>query len=186
MSNVKKPRARKEQREEAQQFIETLQGVSFPNSRRIYLQGSRSDLQVPMREIQLSPTLIGGDKDNPQYEQNEAIPVYDTAGPYGDPLSELNVHSGLTKLRAEWIAERGDTETLNNVSSGFTQQRLADEGLDHLRFEHLPQPRKAQPGKCVTQLHYARAGTVTPEMEFIAIRENMGRERIRGEVLRHQ
>lgn len=84
MSNVKKPRARKEQREEAQQFIDTLQGVSFPKSRRIYLQGSRSDLQVPMREIQLSPTLIGGDKDNPQYEQNEAIPVYDTAGPYGD------------------------------------------------------------------------------------------------------
>ncbi|SUI59003.1 Phosphomethylpyrimidine synthase [Serratia quinivorans] len=186
MSNVNKPRARKEQREEAQQFINTLQGVSFPNSRRIYLQGSRSDLQVPMREIQLSPTLIGGDKDNPKYEPNEAIPVYDTAGPYGDPQSELNVHSGLAKLRAGWIAERGDTEALKGVSSGFTQQRLADEGLDHLRFEHLPLPRKAQPGQCVTQLHYARAGTVTPEMEFIAIRENMGRERIRGEVLRHQ
>jgi phosphomethylpyrimidine synthase len=186
MSNVKKPRARKEQREEAQQFIDTLQGVSFPNSRRIYLQGSRNDLQVPMREIQLSPTLLGGDKDNPQYQPNEAIPVYDTAGPYGDPQSELNVHTGLVKLRAGWIAERGDTELLNGVSSGFTQQRLADEGLDHLRFEHLPRPRKAQPGKCVTQLHYARAGVITPEMEFIAIRENMGRERIRGDVLRQQ
>ena len=168
MSNVKKPRARKEQREEAQQFIDTLQGVSFPNSRRIYLQGSRNDLQVPMREIQLSPTLLGGDKDNPQYQPNEAIPVYDTAGPYGDPQSELNVHTGLVKLRAGWIAERGDTELLNGVSSGFTQQRLA------------------QPGKCVTQLHYARAGVITPEMEFIAIRENMGRERIRGDVLRQQ
>lgn len=75
---------------------------------------------------------------------------------------------------------------LSGASSGFTQQRLADEGLDHLRFEHLPLPRRALPGKCVTQLHYARAGIVTPEMEFIAIRENMGRERIRGEVLRHQ
>jgi phosphomethylpyrimidine synthase len=145
MSNVKKPRARKEQREEAQQFIDTLQGVSFPNSRRIYLQGSRNDLQVPMREIQLSPTLLGGDKDNPQYQPNEAIPVYDTAGPYGDPQSELNVHTGLVKLRAGWIAERGDTELLNGVSSGFTQQRLADEGLDHLRFEHLPRPRKRNP-----------------------------------------
>lgn len=92
----------------------------------------------------------------------------------------------LAKLRAGWIDARGDTATLSGASSGFTQQRLADEGLDHLRFEHLPLPRRALPGKCVTQLHYARAGIVTPEMEFIAIRENMGRERIRGEVLRHQ
>ena len=139
-----------------------------------------------MREIQLSPTLVGGSKDNPQYEPNEAIPVYDTAGPYGDPQAELDVHAGLAKLRTGWIDARGDTATLSGASSGFTQQRLADEGLDHLRFEHLPLPRRALPGKCVTQLHYARAGIVTPEMEFIAIRENMGRERIRGEVLRHQ
>ncbi|VEA71314.1 Phosphomethylpyrimidine synthase [Serratia rubidaea] len=179
-------RPRKVQREAAQQFIDNLQGVAFPSSRRIYLQGSRPDLRVPMREIQLSPTLIGGSKDEPQYEPNEAVPVYDTAGPYGDPASQLDVHRGLDKLRAGWIAERDDTETLAHVSSGFTQQRLADEGLDHLRFEHLPQPRKAQAGKCVTQLHYARAGIVTPEMEFIAIRENMGRERIRSEVLRQQ
>ncbi|MEG7474813.1 phosphomethylpyrimidine synthase ThiC [Serratia marcescens] len=186
MSNVNPPRARKAQREAAQQFIDTLQGMAFPNSRRIYLQGSRSDIQVPMREIQLSPTLVGGSKDTPQYEPNEAIPVYDTAGPYGNPLAELDVHAGLAKLRAGWIDARGDTATLSGASSDFTQQRLADEGLDHLRFEHLPLPRRALPGKCVTQLHYARAGIVTPEMEFIAIRENMGRERIRGEVLRHQ
>ncbi|MBH2632832.1 phosphomethylpyrimidine synthase ThiC [Serratia marcescens] len=186
MSNVNPPRARKAQREAAQQFIDTLQGMAFPNSRRIYLQGSRSDIQVPMREIQLSPTLLGGSKDNPQYEPNEAIPVYDTAGPYGDPQAKLDVHAGLAKLRAGWIDARGDTATLSGASSGFTQQRLADEGLDHLRFEHLPLPRKALPGRRVTQLHYARAGIVTPEMEFIAIRENMGRERIRGEVLRHQ
>ena len=95
MSNVNPPRARKAQREAAQQFIDTLQGMAFPNSRRIYLQGSRSDIQVPMREIQLSPTLVGGSKDNPQYEPNEAIPVYDTAGPYGDPQAELDVHAGL-------------------------------------------------------------------------------------------
>ncbi|PVZ81837.1 phosphomethylpyrimidine synthase ThiC [Serratia sp. S1B] len=186
MSTINKPRARKAQRDEAQQFIDSLQGTTFPNSRRIYLAGSHSDIQVPMREIQLSPTLIGGSKESPQYQQNEAIPVYDTAGPYGDPQATIDVRQGLKKLRAGWIAAREDTEALNHVSSGFTQQRLADAGLDHLRFEHLPQPRKAQKGKCVTQLHYARAGVVTPEMEFIAIRENMGRERICSEVLRQQ
>ncbi|WON77230.1 phosphomethylpyrimidine synthase ThiC [Serratia sp. UGAL515B_01] len=186
MSTVKKTRSRKEQRDDAQSFIASLQGVTSPNSRRIYLAGSRSDIQVPMREIQLSPTLIGGSKDYPLYEQNEAIQVYDTSGPYGDPQQTLDVHHGLKKIRAGWIAERADTQTLTGVSSGFTQQRLADEGLDHLRFENLPLPRKALVGKCVTQLHYARAGIITPEMEFIAIRENMGRERIRSKVLRQQ
>ena len=129
MSNVNNPRPRKAQREAAQQFIDTLQGMAFPNSRRIYLQGSRSDVQVPMRDIQLSPTLIGNNADTPQYQQNEAIPVYDTAGPYGDPLALLDVHAGLPKLRAGWIEERGDSTTLSGVSSGFTQQRLADEGV---------------------------------------------------------
>ncbi|WP_238484497.1 phosphomethylpyrimidine synthase ThiC [Rahnella bonaserana] len=182
----KKPSNRREQRAQAQSFIDSLQGEAFPNSRRIYLEGDREDIRVPMREIQLSPTLTGGGKDNPQFEENEAIPVYDTAGPYGDPSAVINVHTGLEKLRARWIKERADAEELPKVSSGFTQQRLADEGLDHLRFEHLPRPRKAMSGKNVTQLHYARNGIITPEMAFIAIRENMGRERIRGEVLRQQ
>ncbi len=177
---------RREQRAAAQQFIETLQGTAFPNSKRIYLTGSRDDIHVPMREIQLSPTLLGGSKDNPQYEPNEPIPVYDTSGPYGDPAAQPDVRVGLAKLRASWIAERHDTEALSGVSSDFTQQRLADAGLDHLRFEHLPNPLRAKTGKRVTQLHYARQGMITPEMEFIAIRENMGRERIRGEVLRQQ
>ena len=182
----KKPSGRREQRAQAQSFIDSLQGEAFPNSRRIYLQGSRADIRVPMREIQLSPTLTGGGKDNPKYEENEAIPVYETAGPYGDPEASIDVHAGLAKCRASWIAERADTEELPQVSSGFTQQRLADDGLDHLRFELLPRPRKAMSGKNVTQLHYARKGIITPEMEFIALRENMGRERIRGEVLRQQ
>ncbi|MFF6011005.1 phosphomethylpyrimidine synthase ThiC [Rahnella sp. R3(2024)] len=182
----KKPSGRREQRAQAQSFIDSLQGEAFPNSRRIYLQGSRADLRVPMREIQLSPTLTGGGKDNPKYEENEAIPVYETAGPYGDPEASIDVHAGLAKCRASWIADRADTEELPQVSSGFTQQRLADDGLDHLRFELLPRPRKAMSGKNVTQLHYARKGIITPEMEFIALRENMGRERIRGEVLRQQ
>lgn len=91
-------RTRKAQRDAAENFINTVSGVSFPNSQRIYLQGSRDDIQVPMREIQLSQTLIGGDKDNPQFEDNEPVPIYDTSGPYGDPVSELNVHKGLKKF----------------------------------------------------------------------------------------
>ncbi len=87
---------RREQREHAQRFIDTLEGTAFPNSRRIYIQGSQADIRVPMREIQLSPTLIGGDNDNPQYEANEPIPVYDTSGPYGDPEINIDVRQGLT------------------------------------------------------------------------------------------
>ncbi|OOC13620.1 phosphomethylpyrimidine synthase ThiC [Dickeya dadantii] len=186
VSGEKKSSGRREQRAAAQQFIDTLRGSTFPNSQRIYLTGSQPDIRVPMREIQLSPTLLGGSRDNPRYEANEAVLVYDTAGPYGDPAITPDVHRGLGKLRADWITGRDDTEALPKASSGFTQQRLADIGLDHLRFEHLPQPKRAKAGRRVTQLHYARQGIITPEMEFIAIRENMGRERVRGEVLRQQ
>jgi len=178
--------SRREQRAQAQEFIDSLQGTAFPNSKRIWITGSRADIRVPMREIQLSPTHIGGSKENPRYEPNEAVPVYDTAGAYGDPQATIDVHQGLARLRASWIEERGDSETIHQLSSRYTQQRLADEGLDHLRFEHLPQPRRAKAGHRVTQLHYARQGIITPEMEFIALRENMGRERIRGEVLLQQ
>ncbi|MFW0701360.1 phosphomethylpyrimidine synthase ThiC [Pantoea sp. R13S299] len=178
---------RREQRAQAQEFIDSLQsGSAFPQSRRIWITGSREDIRVPMREITLSPTHIGGSKEQPLYEQNEAVPVYDTAGAYGDPAAQIDVHRGLEKLRARWIAERDDSEFLEQNSSGYTQQRLADEGLDHLRFDHLPTPRRARAGRRVTQLHYARQGIITPEMEFIALRENMGRERIRSKVLLQQ
>lgn len=181
-----KLRPRKEQRDAAQEFISTIQGVSFPNSNRIYLEGSRADIQVPMREIQLDKTLVGGSKDSPVFEENEPVPVYDTSGPYGDPASQLDVNLGLKKIRQPWIDERNDTEALSLLSSDFTQQRLSDAGLEHLRFPLKPSLKKALNGKSVTQLHYARQGIITPEMEFIAIRENMGRERIRSEVLRQQ
>ncbi|MCS4274818.1 MULTISPECIES: phosphomethylpyrimidine synthase ThiC [Raoultella] len=177
---------RRQQRERAQHFIDTLEGSVFPNSQRIYIQGSQDNIRVPMREIQLSPTLIGGGKENPRYEDNEAIPVYDTSGPYGDPDIAIDVHQGLAKLRQPWIDARNDSEPLSHRSSAYTQQRLADDGLDELRFSRLLTPKRAAAGRCVTQLHYARRGLVTPEMEFIAIRENMGRERIRSAVLRHQ
>ncbi|EGH2242211.1 phosphomethylpyrimidine synthase ThiC [Salmonella enterica] len=177
---------RREQRAKAQHFIDTLEGTAFPNSKRIYVTGSQHDIRVPMREIQLSPTLIGGSKDNPQFEENEAVPVYDTSGPYGDPDVAINIQQGLAKLRQPWIDARNDSEELDDRSSAYTRERLADDGLDDLRFTDLLTPKRAKAGKRVTQLHYARKGIVTPEMEFIAIRENMGRERIRSEVLRHQ
>ena len=185
MSVTTKP-SRREQRAQAQRFIDTLEGTAFPNSQRIYITGSQPDIRIPMREIQLSPTLIGGNKENPQFEDNEAVPVYDTSGPYGDPDVAINVQQGLAKLRQPWIAARDDSEELDDRSSAYTKERLADDGLDDLRFSGLLTPKRAKAGKCVTQLHYARQGIVTPEMEFIAIRENMGRERIRSEVLRHQ
>ena len=178
--------SRREQRAQAQHFIDTLEGTAFPNSKRIYITGSQADIRIPMREIQLSPTLIGGSKEEPQFEENEAVPVYDTSGPYGDPEVAINVQQGLAKLRQPWIDARDDSEELTDRSSAYTKARLADDGLDELRFTGLLTPKRAKAGKCVTQLHYARQGIVTPEMEFIAIRENMGRERIRSEVLRQQ
>ncbi|NBD00261.1 phosphomethylpyrimidine synthase ThiC [Atlantibacter hermannii] len=185
MSVTPKPN-RRETRAQAQHFIDTLEGTAFPNSSRIYLAGSRDDIRVPMREIQLSATLIGGNQDAPRYEPNEPVPVYDTSGPYGDPAVQIDVHAGLGKLRSRWIAERNDTESLPSLSSAYTRERLADEGLDELRFTGVLTPQRAKAGRRVTQLHYARQGIVTPEMEFIAIRENMGRERIRTAVLRQQ
>ncbi|MGL6521547.1 phosphomethylpyrimidine synthase ThiC [Aeromonas dhakensis] len=178
--------SRREQRSSAQAFIDSLKGMAHPNSRRIFIQGSRPDIRVPLREIQLADTFVGGTKEAPQFEPNEPVPVYDTSGPYGEEGVAIDVRRGLPRLREEWVLERDDTEALEGLSSTFTQERLADEGLDHLRFEHLPSARRAKPGRRVTQLHYARAGIVTPEMEFIAIRENMGRERVRSELLRTQ
>ncbi len=179
-------RPRKRQRDAAQQFISTLEGITFPNSRRIYQQGSRIDIQVPMREIKQSPTLISDTMGAAHYVDNEAIYVYDTSGAYGDPEVQLNVRAGLTKLRANWIAQRKDTETLPIVSSYFTQQHLSDEVLDHSYFIQRLHPIKAITGQSITQLYYARAGIITPEMEFIAIRENMGRKKICSKILYQQ
>ncbi|MGZ8068415.1 phosphomethylpyrimidine synthase ThiC [Aeromonas salmonicida] len=185
--NVKSvPVGRREQRASAQRFIDNLKGMAHPNSSRIFIEGSRPDIRVGLREIALADTLVGGSKDNPQFEANEPVPVYDTSGAYGDEHAVIDVRLGLPRLRESWVRERGDTEELDDLSSAFTQERLADEGLDHLRFDNLPKPRRAKPGRRVTQLHYARQGLVTPEMEFIAIRENMGRERVRSELLLRQ
>ena len=143
----------------------------LPNSRKIYVEGSRPDIQVPMREITQAdtPTGMGGEKNPPIF-------VYDCSGPYSDPQAKIDIRNGLPALRAGWIAERGDTESLSDLSSEFGRLRAADKALDELRFPGLHRkPLRAQPGKNVTQIHYARQGIITPEMEYIAIRENNNR-----------
>ncbi|WP_394393159.1 phosphomethylpyrimidine synthase ThiC [Shewanella woodyi] len=177
---------RRQTRAQAQQFIDTLTPLQHPNSEKVYLAGSREDLRVGMRQILQSDTLVGGTEADPILEPNPPLKVYDCAGPYSDPDAEINVRAGLNKFRQSWIEERADTEQLAGVSSGFTQQRLADDGLDHLRFDSLLPPRRAQSGKRVTQLHYARQGIITPEMEYIAIRENMEQAGITDPVLRQK
>ncbi|MCT7941438.1 phosphomethylpyrimidine synthase ThiC [Shewanella holmiensis] len=174
---------RRQTRASAQAFIDTLKPLQHPNSEKIYLSGSRADLRVGMRQILQTDTLIGGDDHNPIMEANPPIKVYDCAGAYSDPQANINVREGLAKLRQSWIEERHDTEQLDSASSHFTQQRLADDGLDHLRFDALVPPRRAKVGKRVTQMHYARQGIITPEMEYIAIRENMARQDIADTVL---
>ncbi|MGV3003416.1 phosphomethylpyrimidine synthase ThiC [Vibrio sp.] len=178
--------SRKQARMDAKNFIDSLSVQPYPNSQKVYIQGSRSDIRVPMREISLTDSLVGGSKDNPISEPNKPIHVYDTSGVYTDPTHNINLYEGLPKLRKQWISERNDTEYLDFVSSEFSQERLNDETLDELRYGNLPKIRKAKQGCCVTQLHYARKGIITPEMEYIAIRENMGRQKFTDEQLNQQ
>ncbi|ERB63639.1 phosphomethylpyrimidine synthase ThiC [Vibrio coralliilyticus OCN008] len=178
--------SRKQARLEAKQFIDSLSVQPYPNSHKVYVEGSRPDIRVPMREIALADSLIGGTKDSPIFEPNEPVRVYDTSGVYTDPTHTIDLYSGLPKLREEWIEERSDTEVLDDVSSVYTKQRLEDETLDELRYGNLPRIRRAKDGQCVTQLHYARKGIITPEMEYIALRENMGRAKYRDQVLNQQ
>ncbi len=145
----------------------------LPNSRKIYVRGSRPDIRVPMREITQSDT-----SESMGFERNPPVFVYDCSGPYTDPNARIDVRSGLPALRQAWIDERGDTEQLSDLSSEFGRMRAADASLDELRFPDLHRhPLRARAGRNVTQMHYARQGIITPEMEFIAIRENLNRER---------
>ncbi len=151
----------------------------LPQSRKIYVSGSRPDIRVPMREITLAdtPTTSGS-------EPNPPICVYDCSGPYTDPQVKIDIRKGLPALRQQWIEERGDSEALPGLSSDYGRTRAADHGLDVLRFELQRKPRRAKPGMNVSQMHYARRGLVTPEMEFIALRENQKREGLSELLLR--
>ncbi len=139
----------------------------LPASKKVYIQGSRPDIQVPMREIELTdtPTGLGG-------EHNPPLMVYDTSGVYTDPNVEIDLNKGLPNIRDSWIEERQDTEKLETLSSAFGQERLRDIRTAEIRFAHIQKPRRAKAGKNVTQMHYAKQGIITPEMEYIAIREN--------------
>jgi len=144
----------------------------LPNSRKLYVQGTRADIRVPMREISQAdtPTMFGGEKNPPVF-------VYDCSGPYTDPAARIDIRSGLAPMRLPWIEERGDTEVLPGPSSRYGVERLNDAKLAELRFNLKRTPRRARRGMNVSQMHYAKRGVVTPEMEFIALRENLERER---------
>ena len=154
----------------------------LPRSSKCYVQGARPDLRVPMRKIDQSDTpVFGGPVAHgatpASIEPNPPIFVYDTSGPYTDPEAHIDIRSGLPALRATWIVERSDTEEMPGPTSRFGRERLADPKLAELRFDLHRLPRRARAGVNVSQMHYARRGFVTPEMEFIAIRENLERER---------
>lgn len=153
----------------------------YPNSRKIYVQGSRPDIRAPMREIAQAdtPTRRGP-------EPNPLITVYDASGPYTDPAASIDLLQGLPPLRSRWLEERGDTELLPGPSSAYGRQRAGDPRLAPLRFAHIRPPRRARSGANVSQMHYARRGIITPEMEFIALRENLRLEQYQDSRLRRQ
>ena len=164
-----KKEARQPKREMQEQAAELSAEVRqpFPRSRKIYVQGSRPDIRVPMREVSQNPTHTAKGE-----EPNPPLTVYDTSGPYTDPDVSIDLLAGLPALRSGWIAERGDTEELRGPSSLFGRIRAADDKTQHLRFSHIRKPLRAKAGANVSQMHYARRGLITPEMEYIAIREN--------------
>jgi len=148
----------------------------YPNSRKVYLSGSRPDLRVPLREISQYPTPTEqGAEDNPP------IPVYDSSGPYTDPAASIDLLRGLSPVRAAWIAERGNTEILAGPTSDYGRARAVDPETAHLRFEPVRPPRRALAGACVTQMHYARRGIITPEMAYVALRESLRLQELRDD-----
>ncbi len=161
--------------------VDSAAVAPLPRSRKVYVQGSRPDLRVPMRQVSQSDTpVFGGPHVHgaapASIEPNPPVYVYDTSGPYTDPDATIDIRSGLPALRAAWIAERDDTESLGGPTSTYGRQRLADPKLAQLRFDLHRLPKRAKAGRNVSQMHYARQGIVTPEMEYIAIRENLERE----------
>ncbi|MGE8625134.1 phosphomethylpyrimidine synthase ThiC [Acinetobacter schindleri] len=163
LTNLSTPATDAHHEQEARDLTRIL-----PASRKVYIQGSRPDIQVPMREISLTdtPTGLGGEKNLP-------LMVYDTSGAYTDPAITIDLNKGLPNVRESWIEQRGDSEVLEDLSSEFGRQRLRDIRTANIRFAHIQKPRRAKRGHNVSQMHYAKQGIITPEMEYIAIRENL-------------
>jgi phosphomethylpyrimidine synthase len=161
----------------------TQNGIStepLTGSRKVYVTGKLHNIQVAMREIELTDTVHKFNGSN-KTEKNAPVVVYDTSGPYTDANIKIDLKKGLPRLREEWILQRGDVEQLSDFTSEYCAKRLADKNLDHLRFEHLKKPLKAKRGQNVSQMHYAKKGIITPEMEYIAIRENQRLEELKRE-----
>jgi phosphomethylpyrimidine synthase len=148
----------------------------FPASRKIYVEGSRPDIRVPVREVTLTAT-----HSSQGAEENPPIYLYDTSGPYTDPTARIDLLAGLPEVRTGWIEARGDTQILSGPSSEFGRWRQADPALANLRFEHIRTPRRAKAGANVSQMYYARKGVITPEMEYVAIRESSKLEELRAD-----
>ncbi|HBS85846.1 MAG: phosphomethylpyrimidine synthase ThiC [Bacteroidetes bacterium GWF2_38_335] len=162
---------------------QTITTKPFPGSKKIYVQGKMHDIKVPMREITLSDTI---DSEGNR-EQNRPLTVYDTSGPFTDAEASIDLKKGLPRLRHDWITGRNDVEELPGLSSAYGRDRLADKSLDSLRFEHVcKNPLKAKPGKSVSQFAYAKAGIITPEMEYVSIRENQRIDEYNGNYFQHK
>ena len=158
----------------------------MPNDNRAYAQREKAymtgkiypDVKVGMTKVNLTPTVTRDASGKLHTEKNAPVYIYDTGGPFTDKNIEVDLKKGLPRMREPWILRRDDTEQLAEVSSEYGRERLADRSLDHLRFEHIRLPRRAKEGRAVTQMAYAKAGIVTPEMEYVAIRENMNCEEL--------
>lgn len=155
--------------------INDINVQSYPGSEKIYIKGKIHDINVPMRRINLTPTVkvINGER---MVHENAPVYVYDTSGAYTDPQIKIDINSGLPRTREQWIASRDDIEQLDCISSDYGKEREADKSLDAIRFSHRHAPRRAKEGKAITQMALARQGIITPEMEYVAIRENMNNE----------
>jgi len=163
---------------DTQALASRITRAPFPGSAKIYLNGSRPDIRVPFREVSLSDTLVQGADGAARHEPNPPLRLYDASGVYTDPAESIDITRGLRGLRSAWIAERKDSEELPAISSAYGQERLSDPRLRALRMAHKPVPRRARAGANVSQMHYARQGIVTPEMEYIAVRENLLRAQL--------
>jgi phosphomethylpyrimidine synthase len=154
----------------------SISRTPFPGSTKIFVPGEIHDIKVAMRQVELTdsqPVFSDGEF---KKHNNEPVTIYDTSGPYTDPEAEIDVNKGLARLREQWILDRGDVEELSEISSDFGKERLFNSDLDHLRFEYIKKPLRAKAGANVSQMHYAKKGIITPEMEYIAIRENQKME----------
>lgn len=148
--------------------------ITFPNSEKVYLKGQLfPEIKVAMRQVKLMPTVTLDENGEKHMRENAPVLVYDTSGPFGDKNISIDLKQGLPRMREEWIKQRGDAEQLNEITSEYGRMRLADKSLDHLRFEHIQKPYRAKEGHNVSQMWYAKQGIITPEMEYVAIRENM-------------